>query len=159
MSENSITLAHIIISMISGGLAGGILSVYFANRRAKIDLSMHIVREYLNKTGEILKVDSILGDSNNYKFYESTNSDKSSSQYDNYLKIIDTANWYEVVAYLYRKSRLYKKMIDDMRLKETIIVFGRKLSQEQFKYTPDGDNYFCWHDIWKNIHELQKKND
>ena len=78
---------------------------------------------------------------------------------DNYTKIVDLANWYEIVAYLYLHSELNKKIIDNMKIKETIAMFGKKLSKEAFVYVPNEKYEFDWKEIWTNIYELMKNID
>jgi hypothetical protein len=140
---NTLTLVQIVLGLISGGIGGTILTLFFSGRRTRAERTLKIMDTYLANY-----------DLHNHVRYLFRNPDKFQKGDLDKLKrernkVRKVGNWFEIFAVLYKRKIIDRKIVNDLELDIEIQEFIDAVKL----YTETFDPYR----VWKNLMALDPK--
>lgn len=131
---SEIPVLPLLITAVTGGLAGAIINSLINKRLQRIRLSLDFISERGNQFEIESKVIGYLSDPVSYDWkgaYDwkvAEDSNEIIDRKDRYNLILKIGNWYNTLAYLYLENHLNRKLIESSDLDEDMIQFSNDIN-------------------------------
>lgn len=146
---NTLTWAQIILGLLSGGLGGVILTLYFSNRRARAEMTLKIMDTYLANYDLHNHVKYLF---RNPDEFQEDDSDKQKPEEDpdkrkrERNKVREVGNWFEIFVVLYKRRIIDRKIVNDLDFDIEIQEFVDAVKPYAETFDP--------YRVWKNLMAL-----